>query len=134
VVGLSIGLRLLQNWQRAAERRPDETRAGLDAALLVGSSVLRARAVAALRPSRWIGGTLLAVALAAVNLTPALLFTPWMDGRTAAPAMLVLADAPDDARLQATALAFYLIAGNLAGLCAARFAPAPPPDWDPDPA
>jgi ABC-type Fe3+ transport system permease subunit len=132
-VGLSIALRLLQSWRRVAERRPDETQAGLDAALLLGASVMRARAVAALRPGRWIGGTLLAVALASINLTPALLFTPWMDGRTIAPAMLVLADGPQDARLQATALAFFVIAGNLAGLCAGRFAPAPPPEWDPDP-
>jgi hypothetical protein len=131
-VGLSVGLRLLQGWRRASERRPDETSAGLDAALLVGSSVSRARAVAALRPGRWIGGIFLAVALGAINVSPALLFTPWTDGRTVGPAMLILADGPDDVRLQAAALAFCAIAGNLAGLGAARFAPAPPPEWDLD--
>ena len=104
-VGLSVGSRLLQSWRRAAERRPEESRSGLDAALLAGSSLARARAVAALRPARWIGGFVLAAALAAVNLAPALLFTPWMDGRTVAPAMLALADLRDDARLQAAALA-----------------------------
>jgi iron(III) transport system permease protein len=130
-VGVSVGLRLLQGWRRAAERRPDEARAGLDAARLVGSSIGRARAVAALQPGRWIGGTLLAVALAAVNLSPALLFTPWMDGRTAAPAILILAGGTDGEQLQAATLAVFVLAGNLAGLAAARFAPAPPPEWDP---
>jgi hypothetical protein len=76
---------------------------------------------------------MLTAALAAVNLVPALLFTPWMDVRNVAPAMVVLADGRRDARLQAAALAYCVIAGNLAGLCAARLAPAPPPEWDPDP-
>ena len=83
-VGLSVGSRLLQSWRRAAERRPDETRAGLDAALLAGCSQTRARFVAALGRGRWVGGSLLAALLAAVNLAPALLFSPWMDGRTIA--------------------------------------------------
>ena len=132
-VGLSVGLRLLQSWRRAAERRPDSLRSGLAAALQAGATSSRARSVAALKPGRWIGGLLLASCLAAANLTPALFFTPWMDGRTAAPAMLILADGPDDDRRQAAGLAFLMIVGNLAGLCAARFAPAPPPEWDRDP-
>jgi hypothetical protein len=132
-VGLSVGLRLLQSWRRAAERRPEESRSGLDAALLAGSSLTRARAVAALRPARWLGVLMLTAALAAVNLVPALLFTPWMDVRNVAPGMVVLADGRGDARLQAAALAYCVIAGYLAGLCAVRLAPAPPPEWDPDP-
>ena len=64
---------------------------------------------------------------------PALLFTPWTDGRTIAPGMLVLADGPGDARLQAAALACCLIAANLAALCAATVASGPPPEWDPEP-
>jgi iron(III) transport system permease protein len=132
-VGVSIGVRLLQSWRRAAERRAEETRSGLDAALLAGASPARARALAALRPSRWIGGFFLAFVLAAINLAPALLFTPWMNGRTIAPAMLILADGPDDVRHQAAALAFCLLVGNIAGLFAARLAPAPPPEWNPDP-
>ena len=47
--------------------------------------------------------------------------------------MLVLVDAPGDARLQAAALACCLIAGNLAALCAATVASGPPPEWDPEP-
>ena len=132
-VGLSVGLRLLRTWRRAAERRPDSLRSGLAAALQAGATSSRARSVAALKPGRWIGGLLLASCLAAVNLTPALLFTPWIDGRTAAPAMLTLAGGADDDRRQAAGLAFLLIVGNLTGLCAARFAPAPPPEWDRDP-
>jgi hypothetical protein len=132
-VGLSVGLRLLTNWHRAAARQPHETRSGLDAARLAGSLPSRARAVASLQPGRWIGIISLAAVLAAINVAPALLFAPWMDGRPLAPAMLALADGPDDLRPQAAALALCLIAGHLAGLVAARFAPAPPPEWDSDP-
>lgn len=132
-VGLSVGLRLLQSWRRAAERSPDERPSALDAALLAGASRFRARTLAAHRPARWSGAMVLAAALAAVNLVPALLFTPWMDDRTAAPAILVLAEGDREARLQAAALAVFVIAGNLAGLYASRLAPAPPPEWDEDP-
>lgn len=132
-VGLSVASRLLTGWRRAAESRPEEARSGLEAALLAGSTFGRARSAAARWPGRTIGGLLLAVSLSAVNLTPALFFTPWADGRTAAPAILILADGQDDARVQAGALALFLIAGHLAGLCAARLAPAPPPEWDGDP-
>ncbi len=132
-VGLSVGARLLQSWRRAAERQPDETASGLDAVLLAGGSVRRARAVAALRPWRWIGAFALGLVLAATNFVPSLLFTPWMDGTTIAPGMLILADGPDDGRRQAAALACCLIAGGLIGLLAARLAPAPPPEWNPDP-
>jgi ABC-type Fe3+ transport system permease subunit len=132
-VGLSVGSRLLQSWKREAERRPEESRSGLDAALLAGASLTRSRAVAASRPARWIGALILATALASVNLTPALLFSPWMDGRTAAPALIILSDGRDGDRFQAAALAFCVIASHLAGLCAARFAPGPPPEWHPEP-
>jgi ABC-type Fe3+ transport system permease subunit len=132
-VGLSVGSGLLHNARRASERQSDETRSGLDAALLAGASVTGARAVAARWPRRWIGGFLLAAVLAAVNLTPALLFTPWMDGRSVAPALVELVNGRDDSRLQAAALAFCVLAGNLAGLCTARLAPVRPPEWDADP-
>ena len=74
-----------------------------------------------------------AAALGAVNLAPALLFAPWMDGRTASPAMLVLADGTTGARRQAAALACCVIAGHVAGLCAACLTPSRPPEWDSDP-
>jgi ABC-type Fe3+ transport system permease subunit len=132
-VCLSVALRLLQSWRRAAERLPEDTRSGLEAALLAGSSHARARVVSSVRPRRWLGAFVLAALLAAVNLAPALLFTPWMDGRTIAPGMLILADGAHDGRLQASALALGVIAANLAGLCAARSASFSPPEWDPDP-
>src|SRR5262249_28669300 len=59
-VGLSVGSRLLQSWRCEAERWPEESRSGLDAALLAGSSLTRSRAVAATRPARWIGALILA--------------------------------------------------------------------------
>jgi hypothetical protein len=132
-VGLSVGTRLMVGWRRSAELHPMETRSGLDAAMIAGSSLLRARGMAALHPRRWIAAAVLAAALGAANLAPALLFVPGADGGPAAPAMLALADGPPGARLQAAALAGVVVAGHIAGLCAARLAPSPPPEWDPDP-
>ena len=106
-VGLSVGARLLQSWRRAAERRPDENASGP-----------RCRPAGRLfdwrRRGPWPrsdpgdGSALFSwpPSLAAVNLAPALLFTPWMDGRTITPAMLILADGREEARLQAAVLAF----------------------------
>ena len=64
-------------------------------------------------------GALLAGSLAATNLVPALLFEPWIDGQTIAPAVVDLAVGPADARGQAAVLALCAIASNLAAL---RFA------------
>ena len=64
--------------------------------------------------------------LAATNLTPALLFEPWTDGRTIAPAVVHLAAGPADARSQAAALALCAIAINLAALAVARASSALP--------
>ncbi len=79
-VGVSVGARLLQSWRCVAERRPDETRTGIDAALLAGCSQTRARFVAALGRGRRVGEFLLAASLAAVNLAPAPALHA-MDGR-----------------------------------------------------
>ena len=55
-VGLSVGSRLLQSWRRAAERRPEESRSGLDAALLAGLVAAAGRGPwPHVRPARWIG-------------------------------------------------------------------------------
>jgi hypothetical protein len=64
-------------------------------------------------------------------LTPALLFTPWSDGRTAAPAILSLADGSDDARLQAAALAIGVLAVQLAARATARLTAALPRNAQP---
>ncbi len=59
-------------------------------------------------------------ALAATNLSPALLFTPWSDGLTVASGVLDLANGAGDAPAQAAALALCVIAVNLAALVVAR--------------
>jgi hypothetical protein len=64
-------------------------------------------------------GGLLIGSLAATNLTPALLFEPWSDGRTLAPAIVQLAAGPADARSLAAALALGAIAINVTALCIA---------------
>jgi hypothetical protein len=128
-VGLAIGLKLWPIWEAADQPDPHETRSRYEAALLAGVSRARAHGAGMRwRHSRWLGRFLLAAGFAATNLTPALLLTPWMDGRTVAPGILVLADGPDAARLQAAALALGAIAVNLAALIAARFTSAVPRD------
>jgi ABC-type Fe3+ transport system permease subunit len=129
-VGLTVGLRFLRSWQWAAESESDGLRSGLDAAALTGASPVRARAVTSWRPARWIGRFLLVACFAATGLTPALLFTPWMDGRTIAPAIVILVDGPDGARLQAAALALTALAANLTALIAARLTSAWPRDGE----
>jgi hypothetical protein len=132
-VGLSVGLRLLGSWRRAAEYESEESRSALDAAILAGAPGYRARSAVAPRPRRWLGAVVSTTALAATNVVPALLFTPWMDGRTVGPALILLADGDSPCRVQAAALAVFAIVGNVAGLCASRVAPAPPPEWDDHP-
>ncbi len=131
-VGLTVGIRLLQSWQRAAESESDAVRSGLEAALLAGSSPARAGMVATWRPGRWFGRFLLAAGFAATCLTPALFFTPWIDGRTIAPGILILADGPDDGRRQAAVLGLMVIAVNLTALIAARLTSASPGDGELD--
>ncbi len=131
-VGLTLGLRLMRTWEGSAEANPREVRSRVEAALLTGIARSRARAVG--RPwflARAFGRFVLAAALAATSLTPALLFTPWTDGRTAAPAILALADGPDDARLQAAALAIGVIAIQFAAWTTARLTSALPRDGEP---
>ncbi len=127
-VGLTIGLRFLRSWQSAWESESDERRSGLDAAVLAGASPMRGF----WKPARGIGRFLLVACITASSLTPALLFTPWADARTIAPGLVILADRPDDARLQAAVLALTALAANLAALIAARLTSAWPRDWEAD--
>jgi ABC-type Fe3+ transport system permease subunit len=131
-VGLTVGIRLLQSWQRAAESESDAVRSGIEAAMLAGISPARAPMVAAWRPGRWFGRFLLAAGFAATCLTPALFFTPWIDGRTIAPGILILAAGPDDARQQAAVLGLMVLAVNTAALIAARLTSASPGDGELD--
>ena len=80
--------------------------------------------------ARWLAGCFLVWSLAATNLVPALLFEPWIDGRTIAPAVVHLAAGPADARAQAAALALCAIAINLAALAVARVSSALPRSVD----
>jgi hypothetical protein len=122
-VALALVPRFLIAWQREAKRGQSRVRSdsALDAALLAGAS--RAGAIRLRRPlprARWFAGCFLACSLAATNLTPALLFEPWTDGQTVAPAVLLMAVGPADARSQAAMLALCAIAVNLLALAMAR--------------
>jgi ABC-type Fe3+ transport system permease subunit len=131
-VGLSVGVRLLQSWRKTAESDASMIRSGCDAALLAGASPARAPMVAAWRPGRWVGRFLLAAGFAATCLTPALLFTPWIDGRSLAPGILILAEGPKDARGQAAVLGLLVVAVNTFALIAARLTSASPGDGELD--
>jgi hypothetical protein len=122
-VALSLVPRFLNSWQREARRGLSRVRSdsAFDAALLAGAT--RARAVRLSRPlpqARWFAGCFLACSLAATNLTPALLFEPWIDGQTVAPSVLLLAVGSADARSQAAMLALCAIAVNLLALAIVR--------------
>ena len=131
-VGLTVGIRLLQSWQRAAESESFAMRSGLEAARLAGISAARAQLVAVWRPGRWFGRFLLVAGFSATSLTPALFFTPWIDGLTIAPGILFLADGPDEARRQAAVLGLLVLAINLAALIAARLTSAWPHEGELD--
>jgi hypothetical protein len=129
-VGLAVALRLLPTWEETDSAEPRETRSRLEAALLAGAPAARARGVGTRGwLGRWLGRYLLATGLTATSMSPALLFTPWMDGRTIAPGILILADGTDPARQRAAALALAALAVNLAALIAARLTSALPRDW-----
>ncbi len=131
-VTLTVGLRFLRSWQWTAESEAHDRRSCFDAALLTGVSAARARALTSWRPVRWIGRFWLVACFAATGLTPALLFTPWMDGRTISPGILSLADAPGDARLQAAMLGLIVLAANVAALVVAWITAAWPSRFDAD--
>jgi hypothetical protein len=121
-VALSLAPRFLVvwHWQPASAGSGNESRSARDAARLMGAG--RARAARLSRASlrgRWLAGGFLAGSLAATNLVPALLFEPWIDGRTIAPAIVDLAGGSTNARSQAAALALCAIASNLAALALA---------------
>lgn len=132
-VGVSVGLRLIAGWRRHGEAQPDETRSGLEAAVVAGASLGLARGVAAAKPARWVGAFLLAALLAAGNLAPALLFEPLSNDQTIGPAILALAGGRAGAGRLAATLALLLVATRLAALAVSRLATTPPPEWDDDP-
>jgi iron(III) transport system permease protein len=122
-VGLALVPRFLGSWRGEVPADPAGVRSdsAIDAALIAGASRARARGISWPWPGRrWLGRFVLVSAFAGTNLTPALLFEPWADGRTVAPAVVDMAGGPADARSQAAALALCAIAVNLAALAVAR--------------
>jgi hypothetical protein len=134
-VVLTLVPRFLKTWSR--DIRGDPGLASADsayrAAILAGAS--RGRAARLSRPfwrGRVLAGGLLVWTLGATNLTPALLFEPWSDGRTIAPAVVYLATGPADARSQAAILALCAVAINITALGVARMSSALPHPVDLD--
>jgi iron(III) transport system permease protein len=89
-----------------------------DAARTLGASAIRARRTAL---GIWLGGPpgaalVLTLALSASSVGPALILAPSPDGRTIGPAILRLADAPDEGRRRASALALAMVTVNGAAL------------------
>jgi hypothetical protein len=129
-LGLVLLPRLFWCW-RPEPLPPDMSshRAGsaFDAAMLAGASRVQANLLSDFgRGRRTIGRFLLVWALAATNLTPALLFEPWTGGQSVAPTVVLLGSGPDDIPAQAATLALCAIAANLAALAIAHATSALP--------
>jgi len=132
-VGLALAPRLFLSWRGVSGLGPSPAHFGSagEAALVAGASRARARWLSApWRHGRWFGRFVLVWALAATNLTPALLFAPWTDGRTVAPGVVVLAGGAGEAPSQAAALALLAVAVNIGALLLARLTSALPRSHD----
>ena len=132
-VALALVPCFLWIWYAGAptDRGPSRSGSARDAALLAGAGRARAaRLGVPVAPGRFLAGVVLVCSFAATNLTPALLFEPWPDGRTIAPAVVRLAAGPDDDRSQAAVLALCAIAINLAAIGVARASSALPRSID----
>ena len=95
-------------WQTETHADPSRGKpsSAVDAAVLAGGSRSRAMRLGRTFPlASPFAACFLAWSFAATNLTPALLFEPWIDGQTIGPAVLRLAAGPADARAQAALLA-----------------------------
>jgi hypothetical protein len=128
-VGLALAPRLLSGWH--GEPAPGRPSAGggtaFDAALVAGASQGGARRLSAPRRlAVWVGRFVLVWALAATNLTPSLLLSPWSDHRTAVPGALVLAGGVGEAPVQAAALAVLAVTVNVGAIALARLTSALP--------
>ncbi len=132
-VALALAPCFVWFWHAGAPTGRGATRSGSarGAALLAGAGRVRAaRLGVPVAPGRYVAGVVLVCSFAATNLTPALLFERWPDGRTLVPAVVRLAAGPDDARSQAAALALCAMAINLAALGVARASSALPRSLD----
>jgi iron(III) transport system permease protein len=110
---------LFSFWQ-PSRRNGETARSALESARLAGASRSRALRLAApgLLGSA-LGRFVLAWALAATNLTPALLYSTGIEPRTLAPAVLTLAEGPGGERALAAALALAILVIELAAFAVA---------------
>jgi hypothetical protein len=127
-VSLSLTVVVLRRNDRLVESDGARSIAAFEAARLAGASRSRARALGApWQRRRWLGLFILLWAFAATNVSPALLFTPWTDGRTVGPGILELATGTGDSQAQAAALALCVVPINILALAFARLTSALPP-------
>jgi iron(III) transport system permease protein len=117
-LGVSLALvpRRWIAWHEQEQQNRSSARQ-LDQAMLAGARPGRARRLA-FRYARRIPvrRVVLWGALAATNLTPAILLTPTVESRPLGPGVLILADQPGDFRSQAAALALVAVALNVTAL------------------
>jgi ABC-type Fe3+ transport system permease subunit len=128
-VALALAPRLFASWRNVPGLAPSVSGPGSagESALLFGASNAKARWLSAPRRyRRGLGRFVLAWALAATNLTPALLFAPWSDERTVVPGVVILAGGVGEAAAQAAALALLAVAVNMTALVTARLTSAVP--------
>jgi ABC-type Fe3+ transport system permease subunit len=133
-VGIAVVPRCALYWRRqiSADGHAQSRGSATLAAILAGAS--RSQAARLSTPwggrSRTLAALLLVGALAATNMTPALLFEPWTDVRTASPSVTKLAGGDRFAKSQAAMLALGAIALNVSSLAAARALSAVPRTLD----
>jgi iron(III) transport system permease protein len=126
LLALGVGLALAPWFLAAAASSRDRAQhhwvdSRVEAALLAGASRGRARRLArAGGLNRWLVCVFAVWAAAATNLTPALLWAPWSDGRTVAAGAVVLAGGAAEDECQAAALALLAIVVTLAALLLVR--------------
>ncbi len=121
----AVGLPMLARSASDPSRAPVAEAA--DAARVYGVGTRQARRLSAGRRASWLPTTaVLAWALAASAVAPALVLAPAADTRPAGPAVLALADDPDNGRPRAAALALALTAANLVAFALAARDPAAP--------
>jgi ABC-type Fe3+ transport system permease subunit len=133
ITSSAVGLVLLPRflWCSRREPPPDSSSShvasAFDAATLAGASRAQSFWLGNFgRGRRLIGQFVLVWALAATNLTPALLFAHWTGGPGVAPTVVLRATGPGNIPAQAAALALCAIAANLAALAVAQSTSALP--------
>jgi hypothetical protein len=118
-VGLVFLPRLVQNGWAARTLGPRDGRpgSGLEAAIISGAARWQAQLLdRPFRPGRLLGRFALFWAFAATNVSPALLFSTGIDGKTIGPAILDLAGGDAESRFRAAVLAVSAVLVNLTAL------------------